>query len=587
MDNNFSKMLSDRMGMFVHFGLYSAFAGKYHGKEIEGFGEWIQHRAEIPILEYEEFGKKNFCPGTSFAKNLVRAAKDAGCRYIVLTAKHHDGFCLFKSEADPYNSYEFFGRDLCRELASACREEGLELGFYYSHTLDWHEKNGAGNYRLSHPDILVKSRNYWDYPENGIDFEEYFRRKCLPQVRELLTSYGDIKIIWFDYPHDITYEQAVELRSLVKELQPNCLINSRIGHGLSDYNSLGDNGLPSTPAKLPTECLITLNNTWAYKSYDLEYKTPDNIIGILCRTLTADSTLLLNVGPKPDGELTEESYEILSALGDWTKKNADALYGEISGNPYKTTFPWGYVSKKGKSLFLYLKEQRDEISLSGILSKPASVSLLGDEGSVEFKYTNSTVTFFPRETNELIPVYRITFAAVPEISDKLEIDSTRSILPASFSSVMKRGVPDSAAKIRLEMDDTRGWYGSHGMTLTRIESIHNWISPDDVIIWDADFLEEGEYCAEVICAEPSFETICSVPDTPDPYTLSVGELSNPVTPTIKYSYNPNGSGSCNLRHAKDAGIFKIDKRGTYRIALSKEFSGLGIGLFEIAFKKIK
>ena len=507
-------------------------------------------------------------------------------RYIVLTSKHHDGFCLFKSEADPYNTYEFFGRDLCRELADACHEEGLELGFYYSHTLDWHERNAAGNYALSHPNKLTTNRNYWDFPNNNINFEEYYRRKCLPQVRELLTNYGNLKCIWFDYPHDITYEESLELRNLVKELQPDCLINSRIGHGLCDYNSLGDNGLPSTPAKLPTECLITLNNTWGYKEYDNNYKSSRSVVEILCRTLTANSTLLVNVGPMSSGALTDETYAILSDLGAWVERNSEAIYGGIKGNPYKTTFPWGYLSRKDNSLFLYLKEQRDTISLSGIRSAPTAVTLLGDSRSVEFSYSGETLTLSPLKTDMVMPVYRISFADAPEISDKLEIDSTRGTLPVSFSSIMKRGEPESVKPIKLEMDDTRGWYGTHGMTLTRIETVHNWISPDDVLVWDVDFLEAGEYCAEVICAEPSFETHCSAPDTTDPYTLHVGASSNPVQPTVKYSYNLNTSGSCNLRYVKDAGRFKIEKAGPYRVALYKEFDGMGIGMFEVRFTNI-
>ena len=132
MDKNFEHMLSDRLGMFVHFGLYSAFAGSYNGEKIPGFGEWIQRFAEIPIKEYESFAKENFNPEEDWAIKLVRSAKAAGFRYIVLTSKHHDGFCLFRTSVDGYNSYDFFGRDLCRELADACRAEGVELGFYYS-----------------------------------------------------------------------------------------------------------------------------------------------------------------------------------------------------------------------------------------------------------------------------------------------------------------------------------------------------------------------------------------------------------------------------------------------------------------------
>ena len=378
MDKNFKKMLSDRLGMFVHYGLYSSFGGRYKGESVVGLGEWIMRRAEIPISEYEAFARENFKPDRDFAQNLVLKAKAAGMRYIVLTSKHHDGFCLFRSCADPYNSYEFFGRDLCLELADACRAEGLELGFYYSHALDRHERNAGGNHTLSHPDVNIRNRNFWDFPDDNIDFSEYFRRKCLPQVRELLTNYGDLKCIWFDYPHDITKAESLELRELVKSLQPNCLINSRIGHGLCDYYSLGDNCLPATPTRVPTECLITLNETWGYKMDDLKNKTSESVINILCRALARDATLLVNVGPMCDGSLTPETEEIFSELGRWTGRNSEAIYGGISANPYKTVFPWGSVTAGARSLFLYVMDDAEILSISGIESKPCSVSLIGD-----------------------------------------------------------------------------------------------------------------------------------------------------------------------------------------------------------------
>ena len=312
--------MSERFGMFVHYGIYSAIGGNWQRKTIPWLGEWVQFKGEIPNSEYEAFAKKNFLPKQDFAKDLVRSAKKAGIRYIVLTAKHHDGFCLFKSSVDDYNTYDFYGRDLCRELADECRKEGIKLGFYYSHTIDWHEKNGAGNV-CRYSNYLTNNRNYWDYPDNNIDFEEYFRSKCIPQVKELLTNYGPLELIWFDYPHDITDEESKELRDIVKELQPNCLINSRIAHGLHDYISLGDNQLPITPTDSGIECLVTLNHTWGFRYDDNDWKSPESIISILSRTLSCNSTLLLNVGPRGDGTLTEETENILERIGKWTKEN--------------------------------------------------------------------------------------------------------------------------------------------------------------------------------------------------------------------------------------------------------------------------
>ena len=223
MEKKFKELLNERFGMFVHYGIYSAIAGKWNGESTEGLGEWVQRRAQLPIADYEKFAKEHFLPAPDFAKQLVSKAKAAGVRYVVLTAKHHDGFCLFRSAVDGYNSYDYYGRDICKELADECHKQGVKLGFYYSHTLDWHEKNGAGNVQR-YTNGPADNRNFWDFPNDDIDFEQYFRDKCIPQVKEILSNYGPLELVWFDYPHDITHEQSVELRDIVKELQPDCLI---------------------------------------------------------------------------------------------------------------------------------------------------------------------------------------------------------------------------------------------------------------------------------------------------------------------------------------------------------------------------
>ena len=586
MDNNFKEMLSDRFGMFVHYGAYSTLGGRYKGEEIWGLGEWIQRRAEIPIADYEECAVKKFAPAPDFAKNLVSRAKAAGIRYIVLTSKHHDGFCLFNSKVSDYNIYKYTGRDLCRELADACREEGLGLGFYYSHTLDWHEKNGAGNYEVAHPDKNIRNRNYWDYPDDNIDFGQYFREKCLPQVRELLTNYGDLKLIWFDYPHDITYEESLELRELVKSIQPNCLINSRIGHGLQDYNSLGDNGLPSTPRGVPTECLITLNHTWGYKSDDHDWKSPEDIIGVLCRTLAADSTLLLNVGPYGNGYLTPETEEILSAVGEWTSRNREAIYGGISGNPFKSVFSWGEVARRGSDLFLYVRKPVEKLSLSGVMEAPISAELLG-YGAADFTYIDETVTVNCPSTPLTVPVYKLSFSSEPKISDALLIDSTKDSLSAAFASVAEKVNIDGTAKpIHYEYNVYAPDFGKNGLTLNRIESTNFWVSSEQVLTWSVSFGEAGDYGAEIVCTMPSYETVCGDPELAGAYTLSVGDMKNPVCEGIKYTYNISSTGDFNKRFVKDAGVFKIDEPKKLRVTLSKECDELGIAVLEVRLIKL-
>lgn len=586
MNEDFKRLLSERFGMFVHYGAYSVLGGKYRGEEIPGLGEWIQLRARIPNAEYERVAREEFRPAPDFAERLVKSAKAAGVRYIVLTAKHHDGFCLFKTAADGYNTYDYFGRDLCRELADACRAEGMALGFYYSHTLDWHERNAGGNHALSGHGYIAKNRNDWDFPDPEINFSQYFRDKCLPQVRELLTNYGELKLIWFDFPHDITDEESAELRATVKALQPHCLINSRIGHNCCDYYSLGDNVLPAMSHDVPTECLVTLNDTWGYKSYDHNWKSPESVIGILCRTLACDATLLLNVGPMASGALTPETEAILAELGRFTERNGEAIYGGVTGNPFPTSFPWGYAAAKGNCLYLYLKEAPEELRLSGIPASPLGVRLLGAEEATPFTFSDGVLSFRPRAEGLTLPVYAVELPCEARMASELTVDSTRAALPVSLASVARREDPHGAlCPIRYEFDIFSPIYAKRGLSVGRLENTHGWLSPEEMLAFDVTFAEVGEYAAEVVCTAAGGETRCTAPDTEAPYALAVGEECHPLEPGIAESYRISLTGSFNVRHVRRAGLFRIDAPGRYRVILRKESDELGIGVTELRFKK--
>src|SRR5919197_138279 len=220
-----------KYGLFIHWGLYAIPAGQWNGRAIPGLGEWIMFRTPVPVREYEKLASR-FNPVKYNPDEWVRLAKDAGMKYIVITSKHHDGFALFKSSASSYNIVDAtpFKRDVLKELADACARQNMRLGFYYSQAQDWHEPNGAGN--------------TWDFgPDEKKDFDQYLRDKALPQVREILTQYGPLGMIWFDTPRLMTAQRAEQFTKMVRELQPDCLVNGRLG-GKGDYRSTGDNRIP-------------------------------------------------------------------------------------------------------------------------------------------------------------------------------------------------------------------------------------------------------------------------------------------------------------------------------------------------------
>src|SRR3954468_24312312 len=231
-DNRMKWWRDARFGMFIHWGVYSVPAGTYKGQKINRIGEWIMNRGKIPVAEYQAFAKE-FNPVLYNPDDWVRMAKDAGMKYIVITAKHHDGFALFKSAASPFNVVDAtpFKRDVLKELAAACAKQDMRLGFYYSQSQDWHEPNGAGN--------------TWDFqPDEKKDYDQYLRGKAEPQVRELLTGYGPVALIWFDTPRMMTGDRPQRFARIVRTLQPNTLIDGRLG-AEGDYVSTGDNVIPS------------------------------------------------------------------------------------------------------------------------------------------------------------------------------------------------------------------------------------------------------------------------------------------------------------------------------------------------------
>lgn len=318
-----------KFGMMIHWGLYSILAGEYKGQRYNSLGEWIMSRFRIPINEYEKLAEI-FNPIYFDADEWVSLAKNAGMKYIVITSKHHDGFALFKSEADPYNVVDStpFGRDIIKELSEACRRQGLKFGLYYSQEIDWHEPHGGGyplnekeNWRLNDGFDRAWSNN-WDFPDiKNKNYSLCFEKKIKSQVKEIVTKYGDLALIWFDTPGVITKEQSMQLYNLVRKYQPDCLINSRIGNGVGDYTSFGDNEIRDDYREDLCESACTMNDTWGYKSYDDNWKSADDIIKIKNHLNSRGINYLLNVGPDYLGRFPVPAADILKAIAENNKNS--------------------------------------------------------------------------------------------------------------------------------------------------------------------------------------------------------------------------------------------------------------------------
>src|ERR1035437_1919928 len=314
-----------RLGMFVHWGLYSIPAGTWDGKEVPGIGEWIMNTASIPVADYKALAPQ-FNPTGFSAHDIVALAKSAAMKYIVITAKHHDGFAMFDSKADPFNIVAAtpFRRDPLRELAEECKKQGIKLGFYYSQDQDWTAPGGAALKTGNHD----RPNHHWDPAQDG-DFTTYLHTKAIPQLKELLTNYGDSpSVIWFDTPtEEMTPALAGEIVALLNQ-HPNLIWNNRLGGGYKGDTETPEQFIPSQgyPGR-DWEACMTMNDTWGYKSYDTNFKSTEMLLRNLIDISSKGGNYLLNIGPDSTGKVPLAEIERLHQVGKWLAVNGEAIYG--------------------------------------------------------------------------------------------------------------------------------------------------------------------------------------------------------------------------------------------------------------------
>ncbi|EKN65232.1 alpha-L-fucosidase [Neobacillus bataviensis LMG 21833] len=369
--------MQDRFGLFIHWGLYS----------IPARGEWLRANEKISIEEYQPFFEE-FNPVHYNPREWAKAAKAAGQQYAVLTAKHHDGFCLFDSQLTDYKATNTpAGRDLIKEYIEAFRAEGLKVGLYYS-IIDWH-----------HPDFPKYGDRYHPMRDNeefqGEDthFSNYVAYMH-GQVKELLTNYGKIDILWFDFSYDdMTGEkwEAAKLVNMIRSMQPDVLIDNRLGGNIrlaepevyaGDFYSpeqiIPPGGIVNRANQpIPWEACITLNDHWGYHAKDLNYKSPKQVIRTLVECVSKGGNLLLNVGPNAKGEIPEQSLAILQVVGKWMRQNGDSIYGCTSSDLPKPE--WGRYTQIGNYLYAHVYDRGiGPIYFQGLKGRIKKARLLAD-----------------------------------------------------------------------------------------------------------------------------------------------------------------------------------------------------------------
>ena len=329
----------NKYGMFIHWGLYSQCGGIWKGKRMEDGGngplvaEWIMRRKEIPRKEYAKLAK-TFNPIKFDPDEWASIAKEAGMNYMVITSKHHDGFALFDSKIDDFNVVQAtpFKRDIIRELEGACKKQGIAFGVYYSHALDWRSGGDSGmkDYGPENPKQNLFP-NYFD--PSPVKFDDYITNKSLPQVKELVNNY-DLTEVWLDTPIYIPPHHSFSFYKEIYEANPQILVNQRVGNGFGDIGIPGDNIIPDKASDTTWEGIATTNNSWGFKSYDVDWKSPKETLYWLIANVSKGGNFLLNVGPDGSGIIPPKSVENLLEVGKWLKVNGQAVYG---------TRPWKVV----------------------------------------------------------------------------------------------------------------------------------------------------------------------------------------------------------------------------------------------------
>lgn len=359
-----------KYGMFIHWGLYSIPAGVWKGQRIDDMkktprvAEWIQYTAEIPRAEYAELAGE-FNPVKFNADSIVQLAKDAGMKYLVITAKHHEGFAMYHSKVSKFNIVDAtpFKRDIIDEIYHSCKKNGIRFGLYYSHARDWADDGDSQysvikemNDRKGWP-TRIWGANTWD--PCPVSFDKYLKKKAIPQVKELLKKYPDLMIIWYDASTYMLPEQSFTFYKIPFDIQPKTLINSRVGPGVKegdydfgDYNNRGDNIIPEASSQFKYwECVGTTNNSWGYKSYDNDFKSVKEQLWWLVNIVSKGGNFLLNIGPTAEGIVPDESARNLREVGSWLKYNGDAVYN---------TRKWKIQSEGPTSLSFKGTEDRKE-----------------------------------------------------------------------------------------------------------------------------------------------------------------------------------------------------------------------------------
>lgn len=475
-----------RFGMFIHWGVYAVPAGVRNGERVNGLGEWIMQDAHIPRAEYAAFARQ-FNPDKYDPEAWVRMAREAGMKYIVVTTKHHDGFALFNTQYSNWSVVKAtpYGKDLLKPLAEACRKQGMKLGFYYSQANDWYHPGGAAAY------------GQWDESQKG-NMDEYIDKVAAPQVREILSNYGDVAELWWDVPTGMTPERAAKFNAIVQELQPGIVTNDRLGGDVKGDITTPEQYVPATGLKDRNwETCMTMNDTWGFKTNDHNWKTSNELIRNLVDITSKGGNYLLNVGPEASGAFPQPIQDRLKAIGVWMNTNGSAIYG-TTASPFKK-LPWGRCTvkqtAKGHTLYLHIfnRPANDQLAVPGLETPVTAVAALATGKKLPWK---KTATGYSIDLSSLpqgleIPVISLETTGELVVAEQPVAQAADGVLllPAGMADLHSRS---KQADVRIEGGEE--------------QNVGFWTHPADWISWLFFVTTPGTYRVQAEAATPADKT---------------------------------------------------------------------------------
>ncbi|MDF7822776.1 alpha-L-fucosidase [Pontiellaceae bacterium B12227] len=493
-DERIQWWVDGRFGCFIHWGIYAQLGGVWQDEKVHGYSEHIQRKGQIDQATYAEVCADKFNPVDFDAEEWVKLIKAAGMRYLVITAKHHDGFAMYDSQVSDWNIVDAtpFKRDPMAELKAACVKHGIKFGFYYSHAFDWGEADGPGNdWEFKNPggDKNLGGRNWWDDPVMGKELprirENYVNKKSIPQVVELLKKY-DPDIMWFDTPHKLPNSENWRIFKALRDTDSEVVVNGRFIYGFGDYTTTCDKPAQIKPtSEKYWEAIPTTNESYGYHSEDKSHKPAAELIQLLIKAVARGGNILMNLGPRADGKIDDPDVNILNGFAEWMTMASESIHGAgRSGLPVQA---WGESTAKDHMVYLQVFDWPidGKLRIGGLQNDPAFIHLLGaDEVGVAAKRLDDNTL----ELNvPASPVSEASTVIALEFEADIQTSKARLLDPVALNTLNVFDGKIDGSTLKYE-NGARGYKADNHR-----DCLKGWTKGSDTVNWNLYVREAGEY----------------------------------------------------------------------------------------------